>query len=200
MMTSTTWGIEYVPSGYSFTPGAANFGTYANAYQDNGGKQLTDNIYNGSASLSQNVNGNGAAYEYVAWYSSRVTIDFAFSSPAAIRDIQVGSLQDIRSSSSLIYFPYIDVYSSADGVNYSLISSVHTGSQTSNAYALLDVPSLNFTSDHVRVVLSTPTGTGSWIFADEVNFYGVPDGGSTICLVGLALLGLGAYRQKKVSR
>lgn len=192
---------EIVPVSYTFDQATA-CGTYC--YHDEGGGQLTDGIY-GVEGWTVDL-GNGNAQEWVGWvYTPTVNIDFHFATAVNVSEIRVGSTQDNLGD---VVLPSVAVFSSSDGLAWSLVSQLSVPESSSNDRSLvglgphttLTLSGLGITNaSYVRVALSESVD-GPWTFTDEVDFIGtaaaVPEP-ETWLLMGAGLALLGVRRQRR---
>lgn len=189
--------VELIPVSYSFDQ-ATDTGSFT--YHDETGIQLIDGHY-GTAPWSANL-GNGNAYEWLGWvYDSPVNIDFDLGSQNQVNQISIGSVQDHVND---VVLPSIELYSSNDGVNWSLFDSMSNpeSSLNDNQYFTLEFDNLQVTAQYFRVSLLHSLN-GPWTFVDEVDFYhevsAVPVP-AAVWLFGSGLVGLISFSRRKQSQ
>ena len=189
-VTTSAWGIQYReidPINYSFSVNPTG-----NYYPDNGG-ELTDGVY-GAASWWQDRS------SYVGWREANgADIVFDLISSQEINKITIGTLYAPRVLGN-INWPIINI---AAGDDLSQLTSVMLPIATATGN-VLDYEGLSIEARYVR--LSLPYNEG-WTFISEVDFLQLapeadqtkqqlPDGGGTIALLGLALMGISAAGQR----
>lgn len=196
-VTASAWGIQYreiEPVQYSFSVDPTG-----NYYPDSGG-ELTDGVYETAPWWLDRSS-------YVGWRDTKgADITFDFLSSQEISKITIGTLYAPRMFGS-INWPIVNI---AAGDDLSQLTSVVLPTATSTGN-ILDYEGLNIDARYVR--LSLPYNEG-WTFISEVDFLQlasdtsgthyrnendspqVPDGGGTIALLGLALMGISAMGQK----
>jgi hypothetical protein len=194
---------EIVPVSYTFDQ-ATSCGTYC--YHDEGGGQLTDGIY-GVEGWGVDL-GNGNAQEWVGWvFTPTVNIDFHFATAVNISEVRIGTTQDNISD---VVLPSVAVFSSSNGLAWSLVSQLSVPESSSNdrnylglgPHTTLTLSGLGITNvSYVRVALSE-SFNGPWTFTDEVDFIGtaaaVPEPETYAMLLGgLGILGIAFRRQRK---
>jgi hypothetical protein len=191
--------VPVTPLSYTFNP-EAQVGTYI--YHDETGRQLTDGQF-GPGQL----NNSADAYPYVGWLQKQVTINFLFDGVTAIDTVTVSSLQAWIGN---IVLPDVYVRTSTDGQNWTDVASLLTPESTANNYQNIDLvlSNLNLDTQFLQLQLKR-NNVGPWIFVDEVTFeanehrasqvQAVPEVGSTLSLLGLALGGmLGVCRWTRI--
>ena len=187
--------VQIAPTGYSIDQTPDN-GTYI--YQDNAaGNKLTDGTFGGFP-----VNSQAAANSWLGFKDPLVNIDFEFDEVVSFNEIKVDTLQVGLGN---IVLPSIFVYSSTDGSDWTLLNSIDNSppSGTNNGYQLLPIP-VTVDSQLLRVSLAFAEN-GPWTFVSEIQFFGdrrtpgqnVPEGGATVALLGLSMLGLGLIKRKR---
>jgi len=194
---------EVVPVSYTFDQSTA-CGSYC--YHDEGSGQLTDGIY-GVEGWAADL-GNGNAQEWVGWVNTPiVNIDFHFGMAVDISEVRIGTTQD---SVSDVVLPSVAVFSSIDGLAWSLVSQLSVPESSTNdrsyfglgPHTTLTLSGLGITNvSYMRVALSE-SADGPWTFTDEVDFIGaaaaVPEPETYAMLLGgLGILGFAVRRQRK---
>jgi len=195
--TANANSIEVTPNAYTFDQapnGIAQGGIYN--YFDETGNQLTDNNY-GVEPWFANASSNGPAYEWVGWFAKPlVNIDFSFNQAQQIDKIEIGSIQNNLSD---VVLPSINIYSSSNGTNWSLVTSLVVPEATANdnLYRKFAFDNLALTAQYLRVSLNQSLD-GPWTFVDEVDFYQntVPTP-SVLSLFGIGLLVFRAVKNRK---
>lgn len=185
---------DLTPTGYAFSQ-PTECGSFC--YHDTGGVELIDGVL-----------GNAGWYinpgPWVGWRAENVDIDFDFGGLFTFSSVSVGTTQDAVTD---VVLPSLDLYSSNDGVSWTLRGSIDTPANSANdvdanstdPHGFLTFSTLNFTSRYVRLSAENMgTIPNTFTFIDEVDFTGAAFTGSPapepaawlLMLVGF--LGLGA--------
>lgn len=189
--------VQVTPESYTFNPSAQQ-GTYM--YGDETGTQLTDGLFGVDRIVTA-----ADAYQYVGWKQTPVTINFEFDGLTSIDTVTVSALQAWIGN---IVLPDVFVYTSTDGQTWTQVSSLITPESSLNNSKNTDLVlgNLGLMTEHLQLQLHR-NNVGPWIFVDEVSFSNnfsqderiaasVPEGGATVSLLGLGLLGLTTLRRK----
>ncbi|MBC2668913.1 PEPxxWA-CTERM sorting domain-containing protein [Novosphingobium piscinae] len=180
-----------VPLSYSFNQ-ATDCGTWC--YSDPSFTKLTDGV-RGRAGWAVN-----AGTEWAGWTDRSISLFFNFAPGQTIDTVLFGSTQDNLSD---VVLPSLEVYSSVDGLIYSLAGSLSvppSAANNKNAFdnsapaGVLTVGGLNITAPRVMIQV---TANGPWTFTDEISFTGtaastsgVPEPGTwAMMLIGMACVG-----------
>jgi len=189
--------VAVTPLSYTFNPDA-QVGTYL--YHDETGRQLIDGQFGPGR-----LNTAADAYPYVGWLQNQVTINFTFDGVTSIDTLTVSALQAWIGN---IVLPDIYVRTSTDGEVWTNVASLITPESSANNYQNVDLilGGLNLETEFLQLQLKR-NGVGPWIFVDEVMFdanvnrlaaiegQAVPEPGSTLALLGLAVCGLAGARR-----
>lgn len=202
-------GAIAAPPTYTFDQPA---GTGIFAVGDPSDTKLTDGII-GKAGWSI-----GGGLEWVGWdkagyngpaANTPINIDFDFGSAQIFSKVSVGSTQD--STYGKIILPSVEVYSwngSAWNLEGGLVVPFTTTNDKADTdpgpHTWLDVSSLNFTAQKVRVSLLMNSNTVTneamrWTFADEVMFTTSPIPElptSALALLGMVTLAVARRRKR----
>ena len=191
-IASPVRAAEINPGSYSFSA-PTDCGSFC--YHDSTGEELTDGVLGNAGWINP--------YEpWVAWTEPTVDIDFDFGAAFTFASVAVGTTQDNPFD---VVLPSLDLFSSNDGVAWTLRGSIDTPADNANnndAYStaphgFLTFAGLNFTSRYVRVsAQNMGLVPNTFIFVDEVDFEGVRAGGvpepSAWLLMLSGFFGLGA--------
>jgi hypothetical protein len=184
---------DIVPTSYSYsTPPSTGSGYY----EDDTGTQLTD----GLTSPFWNTSVNGAmAYEWVAFNSKEVDIDFSFGEETYIESVLLGMAVDNTVS---INEADVDLFYKVDA-DWELADSYLAETYLGGNYKVNIAFDVNVSATEFR--LSLKRNATKWVFIDEVSF---AEGNSEIAsatdvpiqlsgAIGLILLALGFKSKRK---
>jgi hypothetical protein len=175
------------PANYSYSnppEGTAQGGSFN--YFDESGVQLIDSILgdnNWAADL-----GNGPAFEWVGWINANPTITFNFAGQVNITEFQIG----LNNFGGGGVTPPTSI--TIDGIVHNL-----TGSEIPAGQRGFVNFSQAFSGTTVQILLSD-SGSGNWIFTDEIRFRGTASATApeptTLALFGLGA-GIGYVRRRR---
>lgn len=175
-----------VPLSYTLTPGEGQLQGGSFNYFDETGQQLIDGVL-GVDSWAANL-GNGAAYEWVGWRLANPVATFTFAQAQTITQVRVGINNQQTGG---VFGP---TFASFAGTDFNLTGNEVTPG--TRGWLTLDG---SWTGDQFTLSLAD-IGDARWIFVDEVEFIGTPNGEvpepATFGLLATGVIGLAVVRRR----